>query len=68
MVWVDHDPASRRSLWPLLYDAVCHILPSPAALGALEASTAEGVDGALIHAAMELQNDPTRRRALGQLR
>ncbi len=68
MVWVKHDPAFRLSVRPLLYAAVCLVLLSPAALAALEASTAEGVDGALIHAAMELQHDPTRRRELGQVR
>ncbi len=61
MVWVQHDPASRLSLRLLLYDAVCLVLLSPAALASLAASTAEGVDGAYIHTAMELQHDPARR-------
>ncbi len=65
MVWVNHDPASRLSLRPLLYDSVCLPLLSPAVLVDLASLTAEGTDGALLQEAMDLQNDPALRLELG---
>ncbi len=65
MGWVNHDPASRLPLPPLLYDAVCLALLSPAALPALAAMAAEGVGAAFVHAAIDRQNDPALRPELG---
>ena len=68
VVWANHDPDSRLSLRPLLYDAVCLALLSPAVLADLAGSTGEGVALELINAAMELQNDPARRPQLARER
>ena len=65
MTWVGHSLASRLQLKLSLFDIVGLPLLPPAVLAGLMAeSTAEGGDVTAIQAAVDLQNDPSRRMEL----
>ena len=67
MAWVQHSPASRLSLRPSLYEAVCLPLLPSALLAGLQASAATG-GGSAIEAAVDLQQDRSRRMELCRMR